>query len=55
METIAAGYGFRIEWLPPYHSTLNPIEEAWGIVKGYVADNNDGKDFNKVKDFIFRR
>jgi transposase len=53
VETIAAGYGFRIEWLPPYHPTLNPIEEAWGIVKGYVADNNDGKDFNKVKDFIF--
>jgi len=53
VETIAGEYGFRIEWLPPYHPTLNPIEEAWGIVKGYVANNNDGKDFNKVKELIF--
>src|SRR4051812_4413561 len=45
VETIAKEYGFRIGWLPPYHPTLNPIEEAWGIVKGYIASNNDGKDF----------
>jgi len=54
VETIASEYGFRIEWLPPYHPTLNPIEEAWGIVKGYVAKNNNGKDFNKVKELIFK-
>src|SRR3954452_12267471 len=53
VTTIAAEYGFRIEWLPPYHPTLNPIEEAWGIVKGYIANNNDGKNFNKVRDLIF--
>src|SRR4051812_25647094 len=54
VETIAAEYGFRIEWLPPYHPTLNPIEEAWSIVKGYVANNNDGKDFNMVRKLIFK-
>jgi len=53
VERIAGEYGFLINWLPPYHPTLNPIEEAWGITKGYVADNNDGKDFGKVKELIF--
>ena len=54
VETIAANYGFQINWLPPYHPTLNPIEEAWGIVKGYVALHNNGKDFSAVKDLIFK-
>jgi hypothetical protein len=31
---------------------LNPIEEAWGVIKGYVADVNDGKNFQKVKEYI---
>ena len=53
VETIAAEYGFQIKWLPPYHPTLNPIEEAWGIVKGFVASHNDGKNFNKVRELIF--
>ena len=54
VENIAAQYGFEINWLPPYHPTLNPIEEAWGIVKGYVSRHNDGKSFNAVKDLIFQ-
>lgn len=52
VEKIAAEYGFEINWLPPYHPTLNPIEEAWGITKGYVAWHNDGKKFEAVKDMI---
>ena len=36
--------GFKVVWLPPYHSMLNPIELAWAQVKGYVARNNrEGK------------
>jgi len=51
-EGIAKSYNFQVHWLPPYHPILNPIEEAWGITKGYVADVNNGKDFQKVKEYI---
>ena len=54
VETITARYGFEINWLPPYHPTLNPIEEAWGITKGYIANHNNGQNFNMVKDLIFQ-
>lgn len=36
---IAHRYGHNIIFLPPYHSDFNPIENMWGIVKGYVARN----------------
>jgi hypothetical protein len=49
-EEIAAKYGHEIVWLPPYHPILNPIEEAWGLTKNYVALHNDGSDFQKVRD-----
>src|SRR5262249_23700217 len=52
VERIAEEYGFEVLWLPPYHPTLNPIEEAWGITKGYVANNNNGRDFGVVKDLV---
>jgi transposase len=52
VEIIAEEAGFEVLWLPPYHPMLNPIEEAWGITKGYVADTNDGRDFNKVRELI---
>ena len=52
METIAENAGFKVLWLPPYHPMLNPIEEAWGITKGYVADTNDGRDFKKVRELV---
>jgi hypothetical protein len=54
VEMIAAEYGFEINWLPPYHPTLNPIEEAWGVTKGYVAGHNDGKNFNAVMGLILQ-
>ena len=52
IEKIASTYNFEVHWLPPYHPILNPIEEAWGIIKGHVASVNDGKDFQKVKEYI---
>ena len=33
---------------------LNPIEEAWGVTKGFVAYNNDQKSFQAVKTLVFR-
>ena len=54
VETIAENAGFRIIWLPPYHPIFNPIEEAWGITKGYVAGENDGKDFSHVKELVLQ-
>lgn len=33
-------YGHLILFLPPYHSDFNPIENVWGIVKGYVTHNH---------------
>lgn len=32
--------GHNVLRLPPYHPTLNPIENIWGIVKGRVATRN---------------
>jgi transposase len=54
VENIAKEFGFKVLWLPPYHPMLNPIEEAWGLVKGYVAKENDGSSFMQVKDLILQ-
>lgn len=32
---------------------LNPIEEAWGLTKAYVAKENRGDNFQAVKKLIF--
>jgi hypothetical protein len=48
----AAGFGFQILWLPPYHPALNPIEEAWGITKGYVASRNNVSKFLGVRELV---
>jgi len=48
VEEISKRFGIQVVWLPPYHPMLNPIELAWSIVKGHVADINDGKNFQKV-------
>lgn len=52
VEVAAETFGFDILWLPPYHPELNPIEMAWASTKQYVALENDGSDFGKVKDLI---
>lgn len=53
-EVIAKSYGYKIFWLPPYHPELNPIEEAWGLTKQYVARENDGGSFQVVKELILK-
>ena len=35
--TIAATYGHKVAYTPPYHSDLQPIEVVWAIVKQQVA------------------
>jgi DDE superfamily endonuclease len=53
-ETIVKRYdGYRVLWIPPYHPMLNPIEEAWGLTKGFVARNNNGSSFQNVRSLIF--
>jgi transposase len=51
-DILAKNYGYDVLWLPPYHPAFNPIENAWGIEKGYVAWTNDGSSFEDVKDMI---
>jgi transposase len=45
-------FGYHVLHLPPYHPDLNPIEEAWGIVKNHVSYENDGSSFQMVKEYI---
>jgi Chromo (CHRromatin Organisation MOdifier) domain len=52
-EITAAGYGYEVLWIPPYHPMLNPIEEAWGVTKGFVASENNGSSFDAVHGLIF--
>ena len=52
-EEMAARHGYRVLWVPPYHPMLNPIEEAWGVIKGFVAYNNNGKNFGEVRTLVF--
>lgn len=37
VETIAAEYGHKVLYTPPYHSDLQPIEIVWAVVKQKVA------------------
>jgi len=38
--------------LPPYHCELNPIEQAWSMVKEYVKDKNTTSKFGDVKQLL---
>ncbi|VDI40316.1 Hypothetical predicted protein [Mytilus galloprovincialis] len=52
MSSIAAKYGHKVIFLPPYHPQLNPIEMAWALVKNYVANNNINHTFKMLKFLI---
>jgi len=52
-ETIAKEHGYDVLFVPPYHPMLNPIEEAWGVTKGFVAYNNNQRSFSAVRTLIF--
>ncbi|GJJ69136.1 hypothetical protein EMPS_01482 [Entomortierella parvispora] len=52
VEELVARYGYHVLWLPPYHPDLNPIEEAWGVIKGHALYENDGSNFEAVRNLI---
>ena len=41
VDAIAEEHGHEVMMLPPYRPELNGIENAWGVTKNFVADNND--------------
>lgn len=48
--------GHNVLRLPPYHPTLNPIENIWGILKGRVGQRNvdfDVKTLTKITEEEF--
>ena len=40
VESIAKNAGHETLRLPPHHCELNPIEMVWGVLKNYVATEN---------------
>jgi transposase len=51
-EAIASEFGVEILRLPPYHCFFNPIEMAWGVVKGQVAKKNSLDKVAKKLDLV---
>jgi hypothetical protein len=45
--------GVRIKYLPPYSPDLNPIEEAFSKVKGFIRRNNDVFLSGSAEDIMF--
>lgn len=45
-------HGHTILRLPPYHPTLNPIEEVWGVLKRRVAAENVSQSDRDVFELI---
>lgn len=40
IDRLAAQHNHTVLRLPPYHCELNPIENIWGQIKGYVSAEN---------------
>lgn len=40
IDDLFVTHGHTVVRLPPYHPTLNPIEEVWGVLKRRVAAEN---------------
>jgi len=40
LAKIAAIFGFKLLWLPPYSPDKNPIEPRWANMKNYVRNNS---------------
>ena len=51
-EAIASEFEVEILRLPPYHCFFNPIEMAWGVVKGHVAKNNSCEKVAKKLELV---
>ena len=41
VKSMLADAGILLIYLPPYSPDVNPIEEAFGYVKGYLKSHND--------------
>jgi len=50
LEKIAAFYGLRIIWLPPYSPDLNPIEYLWANLKRWLK--SFASSFASIQDAI---
>ena len=51
-EAIASEFEVEILRLPPYHCFFNPIEMAWGVVKGHVAKKNSCEKVAKKLELV---
>ena len=49
IDKLAIEAGHKVLRLPPYHPELNPIENVWSQVKGYVAARNRDFKLTTVK------
>lgn len=52
IDSIIKEKGHNVLRLPPYHPDLNPIENIWAVLKGYVASNNVEMALTNVKSLI---
>lgn len=52
VDEIAKAANKMVLRLPPYHCELNPIEQAWSMVKGYVKYKNTTLKFDDVRQLL---
>jgi hypothetical protein len=45
---VAAHYGHQILYTPPYWPEFQPIEEIWGLIKNFVANNREDFSMNEA-------
>lgn len=52
IDEVAKAHNKIVLRLPPYHFELNPIEQAWSMVKKYVKDKNTTIKSSDVKQLL---
>lgn len=51
VRELCEGAGVRLEFLPPYSPDLNPIEDFFGVLKGFIRKNWHEYEANPEQDF----